>query len=203
MHNDFFRELVKTEYKTIPWEGHEWDRVVKNKNKILWQYEGGNGIKTGFTKDAGRCLSAAAQMDGMQLISVVLGAPDMFNDCMKLMDFGFQNYSSKLVQKAGEYIGDVGVNKGVDENFQVYTQKDVYYPLTEEEFGKIEKRVYIEKELDAPVAKGQSVGYVDIWLGSNQICSLPLTAPGSIEENSYKYNIDKILGRWLLGKPAM
>lgn len=203
MKNDFFCELVKTQYKTIPWEGHEWDRVVKNKNKILWQYEGGNGIKTGFTKDAGRCLSAAAQRDGLQLISVVLGAPDMFNDCMKLMDFGFANYSNKLIVKAGEYIGDVKVNQGVEKSFQVYTQKDVYYPLTEEEFGNIDKRVYLEKELDAPVAEGQSVGYIDIWLGSNQIQSTPLTAPQSIGENSYKYNLGKIIDRWLLGKPDM
>jgi D-alanyl-D-alanine carboxypeptidase (penicillin-binding protein 5/6) len=203
MRNEFFRELVNTQYKTIPWEGHEWDRVVKNKNKILWQYKGGNGIKTGFTKDAGRCLSAAAKRDGLQLISVVLGAPDMFNDCMKLMDYGFENYTSQLIVKADEYVGDVTVNKGVEDGFQLYTKEDVYYPLSEEEFGKLDKRVYLENELDAPVAKGQKVGYIDIWLGSNQICSVPLTAPESIEENSYKYNLDKILGRWLKGVPDM
>ncbi len=203
MKNDFFRELVKTQYKTIPWEGHEWDRVVKNKNKILWQYEGGNGIKTGFTKSAGRCLSAAAQRDGLQLISVVLGAPDMFGDCMKLMDMGFENYSSKLIVKKGEYIGDVAVKQGVIDGFPVYTQEDVYYPLTEEELGLIEKRVYLENELDAPVAKGQNVGYIDIWLGSNQIRSVTLTAPESIGENSYKYNLGKILNGWLGGEPYM
>jgi D-alanyl-D-alanine carboxypeptidase (penicillin-binding protein 5/6) len=49
MRNPYFCEIVKTQYKTIPWEGHEWDRVVKNKNKLLWNYEGGNGIKTGYT----------------------------------------------------------------------------------------------------------------------------------------------------------
>lgn len=203
MKNDFFRELVKTQYKTIPWEGHEWDRVVKNKNKILWQYEGGNGIKTGFTKSAGRCLSAAAQRDGLQLISVVLGAPDMFGDCMKLMDMGFENYSSKLIVKKDEYIGDVAVKQGVIDGFPVYTQEDVYYPLTEEEFGLIEKRVYLENELDAPVAKGQNVGYIDIWLGSNQIRSVTLTAPESIGENSYKYNLGKILNGWLGGESYM
>lgn len=197
MKNEFFREVVSTEYKTIPWQGHEWNRVVKNKNKILWQYEGGNGIKTGYTDDAGKCLSAAAERDGMQLISVVLSDPNMFKDCMALMDYGFNNYSSRLIQQAGEYIGDVNVKKGVDENFEVYTQNDVYYPMTDEEFSKIEKRVYLEKELDAPILKGQNVGYVDIWLGTNQISSLALTAPNDIEENSYQYNVEKILERWL------
>jgi serine-type D-Ala-D-Ala carboxypeptidase (penicillin-binding protein 5/6) len=197
MRNDFFRELVKTEYKTIPWEGHEYKRVVKNKNKLLWQYEGGNGIKTGYTKAAGKCLSAAAERDGMQLISIVLSAPDMFNDCMKLMNYGFENYSSKLIQQAGEYIGDVNVKQGVEDNFQVYTQQDIYYPLTDEEFSKLEKRVYLEKELDAPILEGQKVGYVDIWLGTNQIYSVALAAPNCIGENSYQYNVGKILERWL------
>lgn len=203
MKNDFFRELVKTQYKTIPWEGHDWDRVVKNKNKILWQYEGGNGIKTGFTKAAGRCLSASAQRDGLQLISVVLGAPDMFSDCMKLMDMGFENYSSKLVVKKGEYIGDVAVKHGVKDGLPVYTQEDVYYPLTEEESGLLDKRIYLENELDAPVAEGDNVGYIDIWLGGNQICSVTLTAPETIGENSYKYNLGKILNGWLGGEPNM
>lgn len=197
MKNDFFKELVKTQYKTIPWEGHEYNRVVKNKNKLLWQYEGGNGIKTGYTKAAGKCLSAAAERDGMQLISIVLSAPDMFNDCVKLLDYGFKNYSSKLIQQAGEYIGDVNVNQGTEDNFQVYTQQDIYYPLTDEEFSKLEKRTYLEKILDAPVLEGQKVGYVDIWLGTNQIYSVALTAPDTIGENSYQYNVDKILERWL------
>ncbi len=197
MNNDFFRELVKTQYKTIPWEGHEYNRVVKNKNKLLWKYDGGNGIKTGYTKAAGRCLSAAAQRDGMQLISIVLSASDMFGDCMKLMDYGFENYSSKLIQKAGEYIGDVNVKQGVEDYFRVYTQQDIYYPLTDEEFGRIEKRVYLEKELDAPVLEGQKAGYVDIWLGNNQIYSAALKAPNTIGENSYHYNVGKILEWWL------
>ncbi len=197
MKNEFFREVVKTEYKEIPWQGHEWNRVVKNKNKILWQYQGGNGIKTGFTKDAGKCLSAAAERDGLQLISVVLCAPDMFRDCMELMDYGFDNYSNRLIQQAGEHIGDVTVTRGVEENFSVYTREDVYYPLTDEEFESLVKRVYIEKEIDAPVTEGQKIGSIDIWLGSNQIYSLALTADKDIGENSYKYNLDKVLGRWL------
>ena len=54
MRNAAFCEIVKTQYKTIPWEGHEWDRVVKNKNKLLWNYEGGNGIKNGIYRRGGQ-----------------------------------------------------------------------------------------------------------------------------------------------------
>ena len=204
MQNKIFREVVKTQYKTLPWEGHEWDRVVKNKNKILWNYEGGNGIKTGFTKEAGRCLSAAAEREGMQLVSVVLCAPDMFNDCMALMDYGFKNYDYSLIVKAGEKIGEIAVKDGVEKSFPVYTEKDVCFPLTQEEAANLKKRVYIEETLTAPVKKGQQVGRIDLWLGEDRIQSVALTAPYDIGENSYSFNLSKLLGLWLNGRiPAM
>lgn len=204
MQNKTFREVVKTQYKTLPWEGHEWDRVVKNKNKILWNYEGGNGIKTGFTKEAGRCLAAAAEREGMQLVSVVLCAPDMFNDCMVLMDYGFENYDHSLVVKAGEKIGEIAVKDGMEKSFPVYTDKDVYFPLTQEEAANLNKRVYIEETLTAPVKKGQQVGRIDIWLGEDRIQSVALSAPYDIGENSYSFNLSKLFGLWLNGRiPAM
>ncbi|MGI5849329.1 MAG: D-alanyl-D-alanine carboxypeptidase family protein, partial [Christensenellales bacterium] len=197
MQNEFFRELVKTEYKTLPWEGHEWDRVVKNKNKILWNYEGGNGIKTGYTDDAGKCLCASAQRDEMQLISVVLSAPDMFKDCMSLMDFGFNNYSNRLIIESDEHIGEITVRDGMKDGFSVYTQQNVYYPLKDDEYVKLEKRVYIDKMINAPVSFGQQVGYIDIWLGENKIYSVNLTAPKSIGENSYQFNLGRIFEFWI------
>lgn len=199
MQMDYFCEIIKTQYKTIPWEGHEWDRVVKNKNKILWDYEGGNGIKTGYTKEAGRCLAAAAERDGLQLISVSLCAPDMFNDCMGLLNYGFENYSSKLILESGEFIGDVTVEQGVEESFSVYTQQDIYYPLTNEEYDKLEKRVYIEQCISAPVIKGEQVGYIDIWLDENKIYSGKLTSPKSIGENSFEFNFGKVMDFWMNG----
>lgn len=204
MQNSTFCEIVKTQYKTLPWEGHEWNRVVKNKNKILWNYEGGNGVKTGFTEAAGKCLSAAAQRENMQLVSVVLAAPDMFNDCMTMMDYGFQNYDNSLVLKAGELVGEVAVNEGVEDSFPVYTMEDIYYPLTQSEVENLKERVYIDENVAAPVKKGQSVGHIDLWLGENKIHSVALTAPQDIGENSYKYNLSKLINQWINKRiPAM
>jgi len=204
MRNEMFREIVNTQYKTLPWEGHEWNRVVKNKNKILWNYEGGNGVKTGYTEAAGRCLSAAAEREGMQLVSVVLSAPDMFNDCMALMDYGFENYDNSLVVKAGDKLGDVSVKDGVEDSFPVYTTEDIFYPMTQEEIKKLKTRVYIDENITAPVAKGQQVGHIDLWLGADKIQSVALCAPNDIGENSYSFNLSKLLGHWLNKRiPAM
>lgn len=193
----YFCEVVKTQYKTLPWEGHEWERVVKNKNKILWQYEGGNGIKTGYTKAAGRCLCAAANREDMQLVSVVLNAPDMFGDSMDLLTLGFDGFDNMCILEEGEFIGQVEVEKGTEESFDVYTQQSSYFPLTEEEKQMLEKRVFLEPTIKAPVLKGQEVGYVDIWMGDTKIYSHVLKAPETIGENSYKYNLDKVFDFWL------
>lgn len=193
----YFCEIVKTQYKKIPWEGHEWDRVVKNKNKILWNYDGGNGVKTGYTKAAGRCLSAAAQRDGMQLISVVLNASNMFGDCMGMMDHGFDQYKYRHILEANEYIGNVEVLEGIEDGFTVYTQNDIYYPLTDEEYKLLNKKVYFEDCIEAPVKKGQGVGCVDIWLNDQKIYSENLKAPVSIGENSYPFNLERLLDFWI------
>lgn len=196
MQNENFCEIVKTQYKTLPWEGHEWDRVVKNKNKILWNYDGGNGIKTGYTREAGRCLTAAAQRNGMQLVSVVLCAPDMFNDSMALMDYGFQNYQNRVIMETGEFIGDVTVEEGMEDSFSVYTDKDIVYPLTDAEYEQIKRSVHLEEKVKAPVNKGQLVGTIDLWLGENRLYSVELKSVYYIGENSYEFNLNKLLKFW-------
>ncbi len=87
MKNTLFREIVSTKVTTIGDEQSK--RTITNKNKILFEYDGGNGIKTGYTCNAGRCLVASAERKGVQLVSAVLNVPDMFNVCKQYMDYGF------------------------------------------------------------------------------------------------------------------
>ena len=88
MENDLFRKIVSTKFITV---GSGDDKKYwANKNKILSVYDGGNGIKTGYTTDSGRCLIASATRNGVTVVSVVLNRYDMFNDCCKLMDKAFE-----------------------------------------------------------------------------------------------------------------
>lgn len=89
MKNPTFREIVATKRHKTPYYGHDYDRNFPNKNKILFNYEGGNGIKTGFTKKSGRCLVSSATRDGKTYICTVLNCYDMFEECMRLMDCAF------------------------------------------------------------------------------------------------------------------
>lgn len=91
MRNETFRKIVSTEvYTECPNGEGESNRVMHNKNKILTMLEGGNGIKTGYTKEAGRCLVSSAERDGMRLICVVLDCGPMFEDSCKLLNAAFE-----------------------------------------------------------------------------------------------------------------
>ena len=82
-------------------------RIIANKNKMLKLYEGANGVKTGFTKNSGRCLVSSAKRNGMQLIAVVLNHGDMWGDSMSILDYGFDNYEMVDVEMLHLY-GDYG-----------------------------------------------------------------------------------------------
>ncbi len=97
LQNETFRQIVSTERATIDATDQYGTRYLKNHNKLLKLYDGTIGVKTGFTKKAGRCLVSAAERNGIRLIAVTLNAGDDWNDHMKLFDFGFPR-----VTKAGE-----------------------------------------------------------------------------------------------------
>lgn len=89
MKNETFREIVSAKRRSTPYHGHDYRRNFPNKNKILFNYEGGNGIKTGYTKASGRCLVSSATRNGKTYICTVLNCYDMFEECMRLMDAAF------------------------------------------------------------------------------------------------------------------
>jgi D-alanyl-D-alanine carboxypeptidase (penicillin-binding protein 5/6) len=112
------------------------------------------------------------------------------------MDYGFENYQNRVIVKQGELIGNVDVIEGMQDSFAVSTDTDIYYPLTDEEYGQIQRSVHLEEKVEAPVSKGQVVGTVDLWLGENRLCSVELKSAYQIGENSYPYNLNKLLKFW-------
>ena len=90
MANETFRAIVSTKvYKDCPYAGRDYNRVITNKNKMLTMLEGGNGIKTGYTKAAGRCLVSSAERDGKEVICVVLSCGPMFEESCGLIEDAF------------------------------------------------------------------------------------------------------------------
>ena len=118
--NPLFRQISATKsHRATNSDGYT--RVFLNKNKILGLTEGGNGVKTGFTKRAGRCLVASAERDGMQLISVVLNVGDMWDACIGMMNRGFANYQMRQIGWAGVGLMDAP---------NLCLKRDIFYPVS-------------------------------------------------------------------------
>ena len=106
MQNPVFARTVSAKTVTIG------QRYLRNHNKLLWQVEGADGIKTGFTKAAGRILVSSAQRQGRRLIAVTINAPDDWNDHKKLLEAGFSQYTPQTLVCRGEVVGSVQIAGG-------------------------------------------------------------------------------------------
>ena len=180
MENQKFKEIVSTKTKTIPWEGHPWDRTLKNHNKLLSLYEGVDGVKTGFTKKCGRCLVSSATKEGVRLIAVTLGAPDDWEDHRKMLDYGFSVLKNRCVAKAGDIIAKTFIEKGVLNTVRLTAKNDIYIPALEKD--EIEIKTNFASNISAPVSKGDALGYAQVFLNGNFIMEAPLVAAENIEE---------------------
>jgi len=182
--NPDFETIVSTKYHTIPWEGHDWDRAMKNKNKLLWSFDGANGVKTGYTKKAGRCFVGSAKRDNLQLIAVVLNCGPMFEESAALLNYGFKNYRNYELIEKGSVIKTLPVKDGRQENVDLIADNEYNIALQEEELEKIRTEVIVPDELQAPVEAGKAVGSVKIYLNDNYIGEVPVVTGQSVEKRS-------------------
>ena len=195
MKNPEFQEICGTSYYRTATGNVQ--RTLKNKNKILWQYEGGNGVKTGFTKTAGKCLVFSAERDGMMLLGVVLNCPNMFPDAMKMLDYGFEHFEMRTLIRAGEVGTRLPVDSGMKNVLEVAAKEDIIIPVgIEGESAAITTRVILSSDLRAPIEIGSEAGRLEVWEGEKLLVSRSLYACNEISERNLHYYIKKLVGRW-------
>jgi D-alanyl-D-alanine carboxypeptidase (penicillin-binding protein 5/6) len=192
--NETFQTIVSTTYHRTTTGNLQ--RTFKNKNKILWQYEGGNGVKTGYTSAAGKCLSFAAKRDNMQLVGVVLNCPDMFNNAMRMLDYGFANYEMVKAIGAGDVIARARVAAGVKNVLELVTSEDIMIPVEKGTNASIQSRVVIDEGIHAPILAGDKLGSVELYEGNKLIAVSPLVAKDGVDAADLGFYLDKLLGRW-------
>lgn len=181
-----FQEIFSTkEYRA----NREKNNYFINKNKTLWEYDGGDGGKTGYTMTSGRCLVSTASRNGLRLIAVSLNARDWFNDNYKLLDYGFENYKPYIVYSKNQKIKSLAIKNG-SEDLIVMTDSELFYPLNDGEKNKIKNIVEINKELKAPIEKGDQIGYIKTYLNGLLINNGRLVAKNTVNKISF---INKLL----------
>ncbi|MBQ4074206.1 MAG: D-alanyl-D-alanine carboxypeptidase [Clostridia bacterium] len=194
MGNPLFREIVSTQRASIPWAGHDYDRVLNNKNRLLSSYPGATGVKTGYTKAAGRCLVFSAERDDMSLIGVVLNCPDWFDQAEALLDRGFQNWQMVTLLQQDEAIRRLPVENGQKESITVRASRDIAAPVKMDTWPDL--AIDLPASLPAGVEKGQIVGNAHLMDGGEIICTIPLYADEASPEQTFRFQLERILRCW-------
>ncbi|HEY8349729.1 MAG TPA: D-alanyl-D-alanine carboxypeptidase family protein [Clostridia bacterium] len=188
-----FREIVSTVSSYIP--GHN----LHNTNELLGTYPGADGVKTGYTGKAGRCLVSTAQRNGMRLISVVLGSPTRSaraEASRKLLDYGFENYRMYRLMSKGDVYAKIPVYRGVTEYVELKTDRDIVLPLSRKEAEALEVREHVPDVVNAPVYAGAVSGYVEFVLDGRVLAQNVLKAGEDIRKTNYLDYLELIFRTW-------
>lgn len=163
------RELLNnhpsiTKYTTIWMDTlRDGKSSLVNTNKLIRNYKGATGLKTGSTSVALYNLSASATRDNLSLIAVIMKAPTTkirFAEAQKLLDYGFSNYEYKQLAKKGDVLKSVDVTKGVEENLNLIVENDVGLLLKKGQDKDVEQTVELNENIPAPIQEGQKLGEI-------------------------------------------
>ena len=190
MKNDTFREIVATHKKTIPLNETEGVRLLINHNKLLKNYDGAIGIKTGYTKKSGRCLVSAAERDGLNLICVTLSAPDDWQDHKALLDYGFSTYESRLLATPGE-IKHILPVVGSDKSYVTLTNAGEIRVTLPRSAPAAECRIEVARFEYAPISEGELLGRVIYTVDGKVVATSPLLSSYSAGSLKHKISLWK------------
>lgn len=192
------RELLNhekiIEYLTIYMEdiyvGKDKDdlQTMVNTNRLVRNYDGITGVKTGSTNEAGYCLSASAIRDNMHLIAVVLGAEDStnrFNDASKLLDYGFATYDSILLDRKDNIIAQVPIEKGDLEYIDLSLARDSYALVLKSQEYEIDKELITPDLILPPIEAGDTVGELKVYINDKEVDSIELISKVDVKESNY------------------
>lgn len=175
--------------------------TLSSTNKLLKQYQWTTGLKTGSTSAAKYCLSATANKEGIDLIAVVMAAPDFkarFQDAITLLNYGF-SVSKIYEDKTQETIPDQNISYGVEETVPVtYESGFRYLDITGRDLSGTEKKIEIKDTLEAPLKKGDILGEVVYSLDGVKMGSVPILCAKDITKAVYKDYVKRIIGKFLL-----
>ncbi|MBS2969464.1 D-alanyl-D-alanine carboxypeptidase [Metabacillus sp. KIGAM252] len=174
MNNPDFKEISGTKVHKSPNPEEKWDRVWKNKNKLLTSlYQYCTGGKTGYTKRAKRTLVTTASKDGLDLIAVTINAGDDWNDHIGMYEYGFDHYDLYKIKPKG----DLGSLNDTFYQNKAFIQRDVYYPLTNEEKDSIRTEVSLQKPQKSwkdPDKVPSVVGLMKVFVKDEPVLNVPV-----------------------------
>ena len=187
MENPDFANIVSTKSANVA------GRTMANHNKLLRLYDGVNGIKTGFTKAAGRCLVSSAEKNGMKLVAVTLFAPDDWNDHIRMFDFGFNNFSKIETPAKGEFLAKVDVVGGTKTSVSAVLSEKKFFLEKTENADRICREIFLPRFIYAPITRGDVIGELRYTLDGRLVGKSNIIADVSVDYYETPTFWDRIL----------
>lgn len=175
---------------------------ISNTNKLVRFYDGCDGGKTGYTSEAGHCLSACASRDGMRLVCVVISAPDgktRFKEVSSMFNFGFANYTNKLIINENEPLDlTINVEKGKKSFISVIPEKSFYSFSAKNEKKAFEFDFKPKKQIVAPIAKGDVLGTLHVYENGVEVGSVNVLSMENVDKKGFIDGIHDLISDWTL-----
>lgn len=186
MKNDVFKEIVQE--KVLDWEGQAWQTRLININKLLWSYDGADGIKTGYTTEARYTIVASATREDRTYIAVVLGSSGnaIYDEAGELLDYGFQNFQKLELADVDRIAATVNLEEG--EKLDMVPGKSFSLSINQEDTQKVEPRLVL-KVLPKKIEKGQVVGEMVFFIEDKEVGRVDLLAHNDVSATFNYFNL--------------
>ena len=189
MENPIFYKTVSAKNVTVG------NRCLHNHNKLLWQVEGADGVKTGYTKAAGRILVSSATREGRRLIAVTINDPCDWQDQAALLEEGFTRYQVQTLVSAGEKLGTAEIAGGEARCVELLAAEDYSFSVAEDE--EVSIRLTGPGFVYAPVTEGAEAGFAYVCLDGNPVGKVPLKYGETVEQSQTEEKSfwDRVFGK--------
>lgn len=199
------RELLNnhpsiTKYTTIWMDSlRDGKSELVNTNKLIRNYKGATGLKTGSTSVALYNLSASATRNDLSLIAVIMKAPSTkvrFAEAQKLLDYGFSNYQFEKIAKKGDVLGQVIIDKGTQDSVNAVLKEDSGVLLSKGQEKEITQSIDLVDRICAPISQGDILGKITYSFNGKELASLNIVAEKTVEKVSSFHTIESIYAKW-------
>lgn len=188
MNRPLFADFVSTREGKMRMESDPSLRYIRNTNRLLWSFEGADGIKTGTTNEAGYCLVASATRENRRFIAVVLNSPDRWGDCARMLEYGFSQFNLERVAYAGEPCLTLAIPDGKPNKLTLYARRDLLIVIRKGEERKYQKLVETDPgAITPPIRRGAIIGRISYTYDGCKVEGVDLIAKRSIKKKEFSW----------------
>ncbi len=199
--NETFREIINT--RAVSFQSDKKSYSITNKNRLLSEFSGANGVKTGFTGKAGHCFVGSAKQGDLWLISTVLasgwgskGKEQKWIDTKKILTYGFNNYEYQTPLTKNQLMGEIPVKKSNETTMRLLLKDGLKVCIKKDGTETVNVIKKIPAELTAPIKQGEKIGTAEIYINTSLIKRIDIIAEKTVEKKTFSDYLKDIVKFW-------